>query len=136
MRRLLSFTRRQQPFYLLFHTSEWTIGFPLLLSATKLRQCNVFTPVCHSVHSGGVCLSACWDTLPPPPVRHGGHIPTCTEADTPLWADTRPRQTPPGQVPLPPQADTPRADTPPSGHCSGRYVSYWNAFLSLQLFIQ
>ena len=30
-----------------------------------------------------------------------------------------------------PQADTPRADTlPPSdGHCSGRYASYWNAFL-------
>ena len=30
-------------------------------------QGNIFTPVCHSVHRGGVCLSACWDT---PPSRH------------------------------------------------------------------
>ena len=46
-------------------------------------------------------------------------------------------QTPPRQTP--PQADTPQADTPPGrhplgrpqdGHCSGRYASYWNAFLS------
>ena len=29
-------------------------------------QGNIFTPVCHSVHGGGVCLSACWDTTPPP----------------------------------------------------------------------
>ena len=29
-----------------------------------------------------------------------------------------------------PWADTPWADTPPAdGHCSGRYGSYWNAFL-------
>ena len=44
-----------------------------------------------------------------------------------------PGQTPPGQTPpslgRPPWADTPRADTLPDGHCSGRYVSYWNAFL-------
>ena len=40
------------------------------------------------------------------------------------------RQMPPGQTPPlgrhpPPWADTPRSD----GHCSGRYASYWNAFL-------
>ena len=32
-------------------------SYPLLLPATKLRQGNVFTPVCHSVHSGGGPLS-------------------------------------------------------------------------------
>ena len=42
--------------------------------------------VSHSVHRGGVCPSACWDT--PPPSRHSLG------------------QTPPGQTP-------PRADTPP-----------------------
>ena len=47
---------------------------------TNLRKGNVFTPVCDSVHRGGVH----------PPGRH------------------RP---------------------PPDGHCSGRYASYWNAFL-------
>ena len=34
-------------------------------------------------------------------------------------------QSPPGQTP--PPADTPQAD----GYCSGRYASYWNAFLFL-----
>ena len=31
------------------------------------RSCEgyVFTPVFHSVHGGGVCLSACWNTTPP-----------------------------------------------------------------------
>ena len=30
----------------------------------SLGQGNIFTPVCPSVHRGGVCLSACWDTTP------------------------------------------------------------------------
>ena len=54
-----------------------------------------------------------------------------------------PRQTPPLGSPLGrPSADTPGADTPlprqtpPSdGHCSGRCVSYWNAFLLQRNFI-
>ena len=41
----------------------------------------------------------------------GGCIPACTGTDTS-------RQTPPG-----------RHTPPPDGHCSGRYASYWNAFL-------
>ena len=49
-----------------------------LPSANIVCEGYVFTPVCHSVHRGGVCLSACWDTH--------------TQADT-RWADT-PRQTP------------------------------------------
>ena len=53
-----------------------------------------------------------------------------------------PGQTPPGRHPLgrqppgqtPYLADTPHADTPwadnqPGSHCSGWYISYWNAFL-------
>ena len=44
----------------------------------------------HSVHGGGVCLSACWDTTP------------------------RTRQTPPQTRPMPPdQADPPQEQTPP-----------------------
>ena len=58
-----------------------------------------------------------------------------------VWKTPLPRQTPPGQTPLlgrcPTRADTPlgrhpRADYPPppaDGYCSGRYASYWNAFL-------
>ena len=47
---------------------------------------------------------------------------------------TPPRQTPLGRHPLwqtPPLADTPLGRQPPlrDGYCSGRYASYWNAFL-------
>ena len=82
-----------------------------------------------SVILGGVCLSACWDTTTPP-----GPDPPSTE-------QTPPEQTAP-QDQTPPRADTPleqtppRADTPPPRQAdsgiqstSGRYASYWNAFL-------
>ena len=36
-----------------------------LPSANEVCEGYVFTPVCHSVHRGGVCLSACLDTTPP-----------------------------------------------------------------------
>ena len=36
-----------------YYRPEWSCG-----------QGYVFTRVCDSVHSGGVCLSACWDTAP------------------------------------------------------------------------
>ena len=70
-------------------------------SPTKLWQGNIFTSVCQEFcPRGEVCLSACWDT-PPPPAE-------------PSWPDTPSGQTPPGQTPSPPppQADTPQADTP------------------------
>ena len=75
-----------------------------LPSATKLRQGNVFTPVCQSVHRGG------------------GYLPQCMLEYTP-WVDTRLRQTPPRQTHTPGQtppwadlpADIPQADTPPFG---------------------
>ena len=71
------------------------IPVSLLPPATKLGQGYVFTGVCDSVHRGGVCISACWDTTSPP------------------WGQTPPRSR------HPPGADTPRsrhppgADTPP-----------------------
>ena len=37
----------------------------LLPATTKLGQGNVFTGICDSVHTGGVCLSASWDTITP-----------------------------------------------------------------------
>ena len=62
---------------------------------------------------GGFCLSACWDAHPPPgadtPSRE--QTPPHPGADTPLWeADSGIRST------------------------SGRYASYWNAFLFLFCF--
>ena len=81
----------------------------LSLPANEVCEGYVFTSVCHSVHGGLVCLSTCWDT------PHW--------ADTP-WADkpgaeTTPSQTLPGRQHPPPEI---RA-------ISGRYASYWNAYL-------
>ena len=90
---------------------EWGSLY-LLPAATKLGQGNIFTGVCLS--TGGVCLSACWDI--PPGSRHP------------------PDQTPPG-------ADTPSEQTPPQEadssirSTSGRYASYWNAFLLVFVFL-
>ena len=79
-------------------------------------QGNIFTPVCHSVHRGGVCLSAYWDTTPP-------HPPEQTHSSP--GADTPPEQTPPrsrhpwkqthppGAGRHPPGADTPQSRHPP-----------------------
>ena len=59
----------------------------LLLSVTKLWQGYVFTPVCHSVHTGGQCMLGYT------------HLP---------WADTSPQHTPsPGQTPSPPSITPP-----------------------------
>ena len=75
----------------------------------------IFSEACvkNSVHGGGVCLSACWDT--PPKTRH-----------------------PPFTRLHPPRADTPSPEqTPPRiRSMSGRYASYWqNAFLFLLVFL-
>ena len=87
--------------------NNWEVSSPTdvkvslsLPSETKLQQGNVFTPVCHSVHRGGVCLSACWDThtpleAPPPHPLEAPPRSTPTEAHTPLEAH------PPGSTPSP-----------------------------------
>ena len=91
-------------------------------------QGNVFTGVCLSSGGGeGVCLSACWDAIPPP--RSGRHPPQGPGRHPP-----RIRQTPPqDQADLPPPGP---GRPPPLGEAdssirstSGRYASYWNAFL-------
>ena len=38
-------------------------------------------------------------------------------------------QTPPGQTPIPGQTPPPGRQPPADDYCSGRYASYWNAFL-------
>ena len=114
----------------------------------KLRQGNIFTGICQSFCSQGedVCLSACWDTpkeahpplgSTPPFGKHtslgstppsGKHIPL--EAHTPPGS-TPPRSTPPQEAP---PGSTPLS-LPSDGHCSGRYASYWNAFLLFVFFL-
>ena len=82
----------------------------IIITARKrsLGQGNIFTPVCHSVHSGGA-WSGGGSSGP------GGCLV--------LW-----RGLLPGVVPGPGGClvETPR---PPDGYCCGRYASYWNAFL-------
>ena len=91
--------------------SQQGVTFYYYRPQTKLRQGNVFTRVCQ-------------EFCPP-----GG------SGRQPLWTDIPLGRHPPGQTP-PAWADTPLArhspwQTPPSadGYCSGRYASYWNAFL-------
>ena len=84
-----------------------------------------------SVHRGeGVCLSACWDAIPPLGWR------TPPDGDPPRW------RTPPGDpgMEIPPGWRPPRWRTHPPREAdssirstSGRYASYWNAFLFLLL---
>ena len=96
-----------------------------LPAATKLGQ-SIFSQVCvkNSVHGGGGCLPQCMLGYPP------GSTP-------PRGPDIPPNHAPPGTRPPPDQTPTPPgADTPPpqEADCSirstsGRYASYWNAFL-------
>ena len=88
-------------------------GTQLLPPTNKVCEGYVFTPVCHSVHGGSVCPSACWNTTPATRGRHplGPEAdPPGAEADTITWDQ---RQTPPPG----PEADTLQEQTPPgSGH--------------------
>ena len=92
----------------------WHLFLP---AATKLGQGNVFTGVCDSVHRRG-----------------RGGLPQCMLGCQP----PRTRQTPgPGRpprdqtAPCPDQADPPREADASIQSMSGRYASYWNAFLLL-----
>ena len=102
------------------------------------RSCEgyVFTPVCHSVHRGGGCLSACWDTTTCPPEQT--HTPRAgPQEQAPPRADTPPDQAPPLRSRHPPEQAPPQqtppwdqAPPPPAdGYCCGRYASYRNALL-------
>ena len=52
-----------------------------IITARKrsLGQGNISTPVCHSVHRGGVCLNACWDTTPAAPRANATPPTACWE---------------------------------------------------------
>ena len=71
--------------------------------------------------TGGVSASVHAGIHPPPlgthPLPLGRHPPT--PGQTPPWADT----------PLARHPPLPYTSPPADGHCSGRYASYWNAFL-------
>ena len=87
-------------------------------SQMKLCKGNVFTPVCQSFCSRGLGVEGCL------PQCMLGYTPSHTPPrQTPPWADTPWTYTPPGRH-LPRQ-------TPLVGYCTGRYASYWNAFLFL-----
>ena len=100
-----------------------------IITVTKLRQGYVFTGVCDSVHREGVCIPACTGADTSQVDTPGADSPP--PGQTPPWADTllgrhflpsSCRDThPPVQCML--------GYTLPGGHCSGRYASYWNAFL-------
>ena len=62
-----------------------------LLSATQLRQGNVFTPVCHSVHGGGGCLAE----APPPRADTPGQTAPWTNNPLPLGRHPLGRHNPP-----------------------------------------
>ena len=107
-----------------------------IITARKrsLGQGKIFAPVCHSVHRWGRPGQVSpWAGTPPPPwqVPPGRYTPMgryIPWAGTPPWAGT-----------LPGQVHPPWAGTPPLGRyspciagirsTSGRYASYWNAFL-------
>ena len=78
-----------------WYASYWNTY--LLLSAMKWRRLCFYR--CVSVHRGGVCLSACWDTTPPSGSRH-----------PPPRADTPRSRHPPEQTP--PIADPPKSRHP------------------------
>ena len=52
-------------------------------------QGNIFTGVCLSTRGEGVCLSACWDAIPP-----DGEPPQMEE-NPPRWRTPRMEETPP-----------------------------------------
>ena len=88
----------------------------------------IFSQACvkNSVHGGGVCLSACWDIQTPPPQTR--QTPP-NQADPPRpGRHPQTRQTPPRPGRPPQEADSRTRST------SGRYASYWNAFLFLAYF--
>ena len=77
--------------------------------------------VSHSVHRRGVCLSACWDTTPPPKQQAPPGTRHPPPGADPPGADTPLEQTPPGPgTPLEadtpsPQSRPPREQTTPPG---------------------
>ena len=109
---------------------DWKAFFcSILFTARKrsLRRLCFYTCLSFILFTGGVCLSACWDTTPeqtPPPRSRHPLEQTPPGADTPqrrhpLGADTPP----PEQTPPPPSRHPPGADTPPAQSMLGDTVN-------------
>ena len=99
----------------------WHINWYFYRPQRSCGQGNVFTGVCLSTGGEGVCLSACWDAIPPSPTRQ---TPPQDQADPsgpgrPLLdqADTPPGRHPPGpgRPPRPGRHPPGTRQTPPSG---------------------
>ena len=97
-----------------------------LFTARKrsLGQGNIFTPVCHSVHGGGMLSQHALQMVSQHALQEGG-VPglggsgpggVCSRGCVPGLGGSAAR----GGAWLNP---------PPDDHCCGRYASYWNAFL-------
>ena len=101
------------------HSGQDSLFLP---TATKVGQGNIFTGICLSAGGRGVCLSACWDMPNRPDTNPPRSRPL--EQTHPPRSRHPPEQTTPGSRPHPRQeADFSIRST------SGRYASYWNAFL-------
>ena len=101
---------------------------PLLPSATLLRKDYVFTGVCLSVHRGGCVSQHALEQIPPGPTYPSMH-----------WGRHPPGQTYPSMhwgryLPWVDISQHALGQTLPDGYCSGRYASYWNAFLFTGVF--
>ena len=131
-------TRKTSLFCLILSSYEFSLSCLNVITARKrsFGQGNIFTPVCHSVHRvhdrGGACMRgegrvwlggcAWWGHACPGGV-HGRWwrcMPGSMHGQGPAC---------PGGMHAPP---SPRPDTTRYGRSmSGRYASYWNAFLLL-----
>ena len=130
-------------------TNLLQIGHQLIFFRPQ-RSCgqgNIFTPVCHSVHRGGSASVHAGMPTPrpdPPEQTHNTpqtrHHPPGTRHHPPGTRHHPPRADPPPGADTPWGADTPQEQTPPDQtpsqeadssirSTSGRYASYWNAFL-------
>ena len=114
----------------------WLIQLPYWFKASFYRPQRswakvMFLQASVILSTGGVCLSACWDARPPPPEQT--HPPG---ADTPLNQAPLTRHTPRTRHP-PPWASPPPSQEADASmwSMSGRYASYWNAFLFAIFFV-
>ena len=107
----------------------------IIFTARKRSLGRLCLYTCLSVilSTGGVCLSACWDTPPPEET----HPPRTRHPDqTPPRSRHHPDEAPPPKS-RPSRPGTPPGADPPSlrSACweirstSGQYASYWNAIL-------
>ena len=113
------------------------IEIPIVLPpATKLGQGNIFSSVCQEFcpRGGRECLGRYPPSQAHPPGRctlGSGTPPGQVHnpwAGSPPWGGTPPSRYTFEQV-QPPQAGTPSRQVHPPWSMSGRYASYWNAFL-------